>query len=73
MRWALAIVLTLHVLAHVGGTLTLLRTTPLKARALLTFVLPPLAPFWLWDMRKSRWLSAWLVTFFVYAGLLLFR
>jgi hypothetical protein len=66
LGWVLFVVLLAHVAAHVLLAVGLNKQTSWR-RAVVAFVLPPLAPLWGWRAGMRRPVYVWAATLVAYA------
>lgn len=76
MKTFLTIVIGLALLVELGAHLWLLvgiaKEDPRRWRAAVAFLVPPLAPYWGWQLGMTRRTYAWLGALAVYAIALIF-
>ena len=68
----LGLALVVETAAHLGLLVGIAKGDPRRWRALVAFLIPPLAPYWGWQLGLTRRTYAWLGALAVYAIALIF-
>ena len=68
----LGLSLVVEMAAHLGLLVGIAKRDPRRWRALVAFMIPPLAPYWGWQLGLTRRTHVWLGALAVYAIALIF-